>query len=529
MTTANQTIATSNILVVEDERIVANDIKSSLQSLGYNVPALAASAKEAVSKVAEFHPDLVLMDINLKGDTDGVEAAAQIYQGWHTPVVYLTAHSDQRTLKRATAVGAFGYILKPFVDADLLTTIETALSRYKLEKKLRESERWWATTLKCVGDAVIATDAKGRIKFLNPVAEALTGWSQDEACGREVTEVFSIIQAHNRNAIKNPVLEVLQAGTVVYLEDDAVLVSKHSIEVPIDDSAAPITDDQGKAIGAVVVFRDITERQQALASRQALERAQQLELQMAELQRLNQLKDNFLSTVSHELRTPMANIKVGINMLKLTLAQNATRRGISANLELEDGTAKRYLQILHDECEREISLINDLLDLQRLESGVQPLHLETIDLSTWLPQILQPFQVRSQNRQQFLHSDLPSNLPPLVADAASLERVCAELLHNACKYTPPGGEIAIAIRPTTTALQLLVSNSGVEIPESELSRIFDKFYRIPRSDPWKQGGTGLGLALVQKLVEHMEGSIQVKSGSGQTCFMVELPLHGLAG
>lgn len=210
MARKNTTIASLNILVVEDERIVANDIKFSLQSLGYAVPAIAASGEEAIRKVAELRPDLVLMDINLKGDMDGVEAAARIYTCWHIPIVYLTAHSDRNTLQRATAVGAFGYILKPFEEPDLLTTIETALNRYQLEKKLRESERWWATTLRSVGDGVIATDAKGCIKFLNPVAETLTGWKHKDAFGRNIAEVLSIFKEPSGNLIKNPVIEVLQ-------------------------------------------------------------------------------------------------------------------------------------------------------------------------------------------------------------------------------------------------------------------------------------------------------------------------------
>ena len=125
-------MATLKILVVEDERIVAKDIKASLESLGYAVPALAASGEEAIKKAAEVCLDLVLMDIQLEGDMDGVEAAEHIYNRWNIPIIYLTAHSDKSTLQRAKAVEPFGYILKPFEEQDLLTTLETAIHRYQL-------------------------------------------------------------------------------------------------------------------------------------------------------------------------------------------------------------------------------------------------------------------------------------------------------------------------------------------------------------------------------------------------------------
>lgn len=509
-----------SILVVEDERIVAKDIKLSLQNFGYHVPGLAASGEEAIKKAAELQPDIVLMDIQLKGKMDGVQAAEQIYNCLNIPIIYLTAHSDYNTLERAKEIGPFGYILKPFEEQDLLVTIETALHRYGLEKKLKESEKWWATTLKSVGDAVIATDAIGRVKFLNPAAESLTGWNND-ALGRDVTDIFQLRNSQTGALIKNSVTEILQEGIVVHL-DDTLLISKHNIEIPIDDIAAPIKDEQGNIVGIVIVFRNITERKQAAVSQQVQERANHLEAQMAKLQRLNLLKDDFLSTVSHELRTPMANIKMGLSMLEVAL-QNG---GLATNIQTKTDNSSlvaRYLQILNKECVREIELINNLLDLQRLEAGSELLRQEIIHLQTWLPQIIEPFQERLQSRELSLQVEI-TDFPPILSDSSSLERILAELLNNACKYTPPGEKIKVLACLENVVIFLSVVNYGVEIPASELPRIFDKFYRIPSADPWKQGGTGLGLALVQKLVEHLDGSIEVNSAAQQTCFTVKLPL-----
>lgn len=154
-------------------------------------------------------------------------------------------------------------------------------------------------------------------------------------------------------------------------------------------------------------------------------------------------------------------------------------------------------------------------------------------MSDWLLQVVKPFQERATNRQQILQLDVSPELPPLSSDIAGLERILSELLNNACKYTPSGQRIILEARVSQTGrsnlgevVQLKVTNLGVKIPAEELPRIFDKFYRVPSSGPWKQGGTGLGLALVQKLVAHLDGSVRVESTADQTCFTVELPLKG---
>ncbi len=263
---------------------------------------------------------------------------------------------------------------------------------------------------------------------------------------------------------------------------------------------------------------ELEERQRAEAAlRNSME-------EVAELQRLGQIKDDFVSTVSHELRSPMASVKMAISMLATALAKTGVAVSQTANPDSAPCKTARYLQILQDECEREINLLNDLLDLQRLDSGIQPLSLDTILTSDWLVWIAEPFQARTNNRQQRLHVSLAPELPTMTSDSAYLGRILTELLNNACKYTPPGGQITLSARAQGSRMQIRVSNTGIEIPPEELPRIFDKFYRVSGGDPWHQGGTGLGLSLVQKLARHLQGSIEVESSFGQTNFTVELPL-----
>jgi signal transduction histidine kinase/DNA-binding response OmpR family regulator len=258
----------------------------------------------------------------------------------------------------------------------------------------------------------------------------------------------------------------------------------------------------------------------AIALRQA-RLYQEAQAQVKELERLNRLKDDFLSTVSHELRTPMANIKMAAKMLDIVLKQHGV-------FENESLPADRYFQILQSECKREISLIDDLLDLSRLEAETEPLPTIELKLDPWAHRVVEPFIDKAESQNLQLRVEIPEGLPPLLSDPNSLGRILGELLTNACKYTPPGGEIVLSARQVGELIELSVTNIGVEIPAPEHDRIFDKFYRIPNSDPWKHGGTGLGLALVKKLLERLNATIRVESAAGQTVFSTRFPTQRLS-
>lgn len=506
------------ILVVEDERIIALNLKENLEALGYAVVGIAASGEKAVEKATEFHPDLVLMDIRLQGNMDGIEAAQQIWDNFSIPVIYVTGHSDKSTLERAKVTAPFGYILKPVKEQELQVSIETALQRYEREQLL-------SAILKGMGDGVMVVNPQGRIQFLNKVAEVLTGWRLSEARDREWTEVFHIVDEQTQKPLDSPITAVLQEDTTVYLDNQILLISKTGTIIPIAENAAPVKDSKGVIAGVVLVFRDITQQRLAQERNLAMERARQLEVQMAELQRLNYLKEDFLNTISHELRTPLSNIKMAVRLLETVLNQ----RGLLSQETLADSQSMaRYLNILQEQCNQELNLVNDLLDMRVLDADAYPLELTSIQLKDWIPHIAESFQERAHFQQQTFQINLAQELPPLVSDLSSLTRILSELLNNACKYTPPGEQIVVTAHfllgeaSKADYFQISVSNSGVEIPPEELQRIFDPFYRIPGNDPWKHGGTGLGLALVRKLVSRLQGKIDIVSTQGWTTFMLEL-------
>ncbi|OLP20426.1 hypothetical protein BST81_01125 [Leptolyngbya sp. 'hensonii'] len=255
---------------------------------------------------------------------------------------------------------------------------------------------------------------------------------------------------------------------------------------------------------------------------------QKAQSQIQELQKLNLLKDDFLSTISHELRTPLSNIKMSTQLLEMILRELHVlpAENWKSGTSRKTDKVARCLKILAEECDREINLINDLLMLQQLDANTQPLIVSKILLQDWLPQVVETYEERFTSRQQTWILDVAATLPPLFSDLFLFNRLIGELFSNAYKFTPAQERVDIAVQLTDSGrFRIRVSNTGIEIPASELDTVFNRFYRIPSADPWKHGGTGLGLALVQKLSNYLGGTVWAESGSGQTCFTVELPAH----
>jgi len=258
----------AKILVVEDESVVAWHVQETLQKLGHEVTKIAATGKEAILITAQTKPHLVLMDIGLQGDVDGVAAAKTIYFELDVPVVYLTAHADEQTLQRATETSPFGYLVKPFQEAELHATIKIALQRHQLEKALKETQQWYATTLISIGDATIATDIDGYVTFMNPTAEILTGWNQEQALGAFITQILDLVDGETRDLIENPLLAAMRRGDTMTLPQGALLRARDGTERVIGDSASPIRNRDGQIIGGVMVFQDLSDRRRVEVSLQ---------------------------------------------------------------------------------------------------------------------------------------------------------------------------------------------------------------------------------------------------------------------
>ncbi|MEW5857667.1 MAG: response regulator [Cyanobacteriota bacterium] len=243
-----------------------------------------------------------------------------------------------------------------------------------------------------------------------------------------------------------------------------------------------------------------------------------LQGKIQELQQLNIQKDDLLARASHDLRTPLANMKLIIQMLEIV-----------SNEEQQ----QQYKALLEAECIRELELVNNILDLHRLDTETISISPETLILKYWFPTLLEPFKLGINQREQILKVDCPPDIPPLISDRLCLEQILIELIGNACKYTPPLGGISISVyvdyslkinSNLNSIINFKITNQA-EILNTELPRIFEKFYRIPNADIWKQGGSGLGLYLVRNLVKKIGGNIHVQSTQGWTTFTVQLPIQ----
>ncbi|MEO7244969.1 MAG: ATP-binding protein [Rubrivivax sp.] len=364
-------------------------------------------------------------------------------------------------------------------------------------------------TLASIGDAVIATDAAGRVILMNAVAQGLTGWTEDEATGRPLGEVFVIIQEGSRLPVENPVVKVLREGNIVALANHTVLIARDGSERPIDDSGAPIRDADGRLIGVVLVFRDFTERR-------GLE--QELQQQAALLVEAGHRKDEFLSMLAHELRNPLAPMMTGLQLLQPHALRHAEVGRVA-------GMMQRQLAHL-------TRLVDDLLDVARLTHGKIELRRQPVALPQVLRQAVDMVLPLAAERRQELSIDGATLSAVVDADTTRLVQVFANLLSNAVKFTPDGGHISLhaGLAADGSAVNVIVRDDGIGIDATLLPQVFDLFVQADRSLDRSQGGLGIGLSVVRTIVELHGGRVAIHSrGHGEgTEVHVELPLPSFA-
>jgi PAS domain S-box-containing protein len=376
-------------------------------------------------------------------------------------------------------------------------------ARRRAEEALRKQSEWLRVTLASIGDAVISTDAEGRVTFMNGVAEAMTGWSQAEALGRPLPEVFNIINGQSRQPVDNPVEIVLREGKVIGLANRAVLIDRDGAELPIDDSAAPIRDDQGRVVGVVLVFHDITERERLLAQEQHAR-------EIAEA--ASRAKDEFLATVSHELRTPLNAILGWARLL--------------SSGRLDDETAARGLKAIEQNARAQAQLIEDLLDVSRIISGKFRLKARPLEVAPIIEAAIDSVRPTADAKGVRLEALLDPDAGPVSGDAGRLQQVAWNLLSNAVKFTPKGGRVQVRLVRINSHIELEVSDTGQGIAREFLPYVFDRFRQADGSTTRSLGGLGLGLAIVRHIVELHGGSVAVdSSGEDQgATFTIRLPL-----
>lgn len=675
---------------------MALDLQLRLQRMGYDVPVVVASGEEALASAREAQPDLVLMDINLQGEMDGVEAADQLSSS-HVPVVYLTAYSNDQTLQRAKITEPYGYLLKPFEERELQTTIEVAIYKHQAQQALRlahdqlerrvaertaelrqanESlrreieergrrearrlalarvrEQIWrmqvrsdlrhvaaavwealealglpvlecginvverginpvvrcydrdrngewrdlsfddpvaaarilamwragepayredlfvddpfgeaeairsvygdvrcildvpfshgtlavnalqpaafsaehiavmqelaqaldegfhrlddlqqlaaererlSVTLRSIGDSVVATDAEGCIVLMNPVAEAFAGWRQQEARGRQLSEVFEVVDERTRQVRDIPVAQVLQTGTAVNLDLHTLLISRDGTERPVSTSAAPILDDEEKTVGVVLVSRDVADQR----------RMEEELLKSEKLESLGVLAGG----IAHDFNNILTTIVGYLSLAKIDIEPQTE---LYENLSEVEGAADRATDLTHQ--------------LLAFAKGGAPVK----QAASMVDIIRDSATFTTRGSAVLCNFSLDEDLWPAEVDRGQISQVIQNLVLNASQAMPSGGRMAVTAENLTVKegeelplsqgryIRITVRDEGTGIDEEVLARIFDPYFTT------KETGSGLGLATAYAIVKNHQGHITVTSAPGKgTLFTVYIP------
>ncbi len=489
------------VMIVEDEIIVAQTIATMLRQLGHQVTTIVATGQAAIQKAAEIRPDIVLMDIVLRSDIDGIEAADCIRQQWGIPVIYLTAYADDTTLARAKQTQPVGYLVKPINELNLKVALEIGLAQHYhvLEK---QTPNPLDVLFTCMSDGVIATDQQGLVTFMNPAAEQMTGWLREEAQGQPITTILPLVHQVTQEPIANPVLKAIRDRQVVYLQAYATLITRDGNQLTIGDSVSPLLD-QGQPNGAVLVFWDLSQRPAGPNLAPTL--AKELELK--------QLHDRFTDLVVHQLRTPLNTILSSTGLLQLYSSRWSESR-----------TEEHLAQI-----ETAVEQMNQLLEaitlLAQTEGVTHPLEPIPLTLETFYQDLLNSLTQECKNSSQRIQLNLDPALTTIILDERLLHYILYSLLSNALKYSDSDLPVQCEIltNSTTQSVTFRVEDYGRGIPITDQPRIFEPFYRGKNVESIP--GYGLGLAIVQRCVNLQGGEIFFSSTVDVgTTFIVNLPI-----
>lgn len=425
-------------------------------------------------------------------------------------ILYVTVLASRGT---SFSAGLIMQILILTAGAAMIAALVEVL--HAARRRAEANERWLSAVLTSIGDAVIATDAQGRVSFTNQVARSLTGWGEDEAKGRPLADVFTIVSEDDHRPVETPVARVIREGVVVGLANHTALIARGGTERPIADSAAPIKDHEDKIVGVVLVFRDVTDERHHEHEREALLAAEKAARSEAEA--ANQAKDRFLAVLSHELRTPLTPVLLATSSL----------------LEHRDGpldpTIRSTLEMVQRNVELESRLIDDLLDMSRITRGRLVLDSRTLDIHRAIRDCVEICRDETGVARLDVVLDLAARDFHVRGDVARLMQVVWNLVRNAARFSPGGGTLTIRTSNTPvaddelgpasgTARRLIVefSDTGIGVDPAVHERIFEPFFQAGADVRRRHEGLGLGLAISRSIAECMVGTCQCKVSGSDT-------------
>jgi PAS domain S-box-containing protein len=476
-------------------------------------PALQAPETELIEAARQrVRQTREMMDMARAGDAAGIRA--MIKSGDRAAVLntcraVIARMQDEENeifeMHRRVSAAARGSVAFAIVATTALAVVLLVIVAYvsmRHSARLQRVQNDLATTLRSIGDAVIATDAGGFVRLMNPVAEQLTGWTSEEAQGLPLDQVFRIVNEQTRAPVDSPVARVMWERRVVGLANHTVLVDRNGQERPIEDSGAPIYRTDGELAGVVLVFRDATT--QRAAQRALIDSA-------AAAREADRRKDVFLATLSHELRNPLAPIR------------NAARLLESPTLSGED--LQRSRLIISRQVRHMASLLDDLLDVSRITRGALTLKKEIVGLKGLLEAAVETARPGIDAKRHALTLEWPSERIRIDADPVRLTQVVTNLLTNAAKYTDPEGQITLGARAEAETIVIYVRDTGIGLAPHTLTEVFEMFSQVAPGKGHADEGLGIGLALVKGLVELHGGRVEARSAGLErgSEFVVYLP------
>ncbi len=428
----------------------------------------AMTGEDALRLAHELKPQLVLLDVNLP-DVSGIEICRRIKTDPSVDSILVIQTSatftEVRDRVRGLEGGADAYLTEPIAAEELIANIRAVLRLREAERQVREREAWLKTVMSSIGDAVITTDLEGRVTLINPVAQVMVGWTEAEAEGRPLMEVFRIINEQTRRPSESPLVGVLQEDPSAGLVNYALLVARGGRETPVEGCAEPIKDERGNVIGVVLTFRDITERKRMEKAREQLlgyeqEARREAEVARRRAEEASRSKDEFLATVSHELRTPLNHIMGWISMLR------------SGKLQSDK------MQKAFDTIERNVRaqgrLIDDLLDVSRIISGkllIEPRQIEIAKVAEAAAESIGPI---AADKGVNFKTTLAPEAGMVSGDPDRLQQAIWNLLSNAVKFTPKDGHVELRLTRVNSQVEIAVSDDGQGISHDFLPHVFDR-------------------------------------------------------
>ena len=543
----SSTITSAKILIVDDTPNNLQVLFSYLETAGFKV-LLAEDGESAIQIAQTQNPDLILLDV-LMPDIDGFATCRRLKSQAVTreiPVIFLTALSETVNKVQGFRLGGVDYITKPIEQEEVLARIQTHLRIQKMGRTLVAQNQElhqsldFEALIRRITDKV--RDSLDEASCLNIATTELASVLNLSSCQVELYDSeqvnANIAYEHSPTLPKclgetrtiNDFPELYQQllqGTSLQLVEPIPQFNPQGIQVT--RLACPIFDERGiignlwglRPPGELFTSLEIRLMEQvasqcAIAMRQARLYASSNQ-QVVELAKLNQLKDNFLKTVSHELKAPLSSIQLAAQTLESLLNAKQTSR--------QSPLFKRVLKIFRESCQKQKQLTDDLLTLCYIDAKAKVVQPETIDLKPLLKNLVKPFLTQRKNQQPKFILDLSKKNLQMFTDPIVLERIVQELLSNAFKYTPQDGVITLQTRATSSAISINVMNTGTEISADEQALIFEQFYRNPRNKTNYNNGSGLGLTLVKRLTETINGTVNLKSNQKETIFTVKFPLE----